>query len=95
MEQSVHDDDNNIDGGGGNDDNASEPPGEGAVNSMLVVVLLIMVTVVEVNTSIYYSLVKKLKNWRQFGAGDDFLGVDLVEFIGERSILCLDTATNG
>ena len=37
---------------------------------------------------------ENLKFWGDFGAGDDFLGVDLVETIDKRLIFGLDSMCN-
>ncbi len=58
---------------------------------LMVVLLLIMMLTMEV---ILFILLKNPKFWSGSGAGDDFLGVALVEYIGKRSIFGLGSMPN-
>jgi len=58
---------------------------------LLLVVQKILVAVVEV--IILFILMKFPKLWSDFGAGNDFLGVALVEYIDKRSIFDLHYST--
>ena len=54
---------------------------------VLLVIMMILVAVVEI------ILLNFRKFWTDFGAGDDFLGVALVEYIDKRSIFDLHYST--
>ena len=56
----------------------------------MVVLLLIMLTMQD----ILFILLNFAKFWSDHGAGDDFLGVALVEYIDKRSIFRLGSSTN-
>ena len=56
---------------------------------LVVIMVMLMVLMMEM-----VHFVENSKVGGHFGAGDDFLGVDLVETIDKRLILCLDTTTN-
>ena len=51
-------------------------------------------TILMVVLMLHLFLLKFPKFWGDFGAGDDFLGVDLVESIDKGSIFGLETTTN-
>ncbi len=55
---------------------------------MLVVLKMVLAMVVE------FILMKFPKFWSDFGAGDDFLGVDLVESIDKGSMFDLGYSIN-
>ena len=55
---------------------------------VLLVIMMILVAVVEI------ILLNFRKFWTDFGAGDDFLGVALVEYIDKRSIFGFETTIN-
>jgi len=59
---------------------------------LLLVVQKILVAVVEV--IILFILMKFPKLWSDFGAGNDFLGVALVQYIDKRSIFGVGSSTN-
>ena len=58
--------------------------------SILLLVVLKMVS----EAVVEFILLKFPKFWSDFGAGDDFLGVALVEYIDKRLIFGLGNSTN-
>ena len=58
------------------------------------VVLLVIMMILAVVEVILFILLNFRKFWTDFGAGDDFLGVALVEYIDKRSTFRLDTTSN-
>jgi len=57
-----------------------------------VVKLMMLLVVVVVVILFNFGQIRKIGS--RFGAGDDFLGVDLVELIGKRSSFGLETNSN-
>ena len=60
---------------------------------IMLLTLTIMMMLIFMVVVILFDFVNNSKFWSRSSAGDDFLGVDLVEYTGKRSLFCLNTTT--
>ena len=69
----------------------SEPEARELLIQFLLIAILLVLMILEV---ILFILLKVCKFWGDFGAGDDFLGVALVDYIDKGLLFGVDTTTN-